>query len=71
MISGGNTVSIRITNGRIFKASSLRRAIVAISYKSPDSVTLAVITSLTGIKLTPVIMMIIIIIIIIVIIHIM
>ena len=47
MISGRNTVSIRITNGRIFKASSLRRATVAISNKSPDSVTLAVITSLT------------------------
>ena len=52
MISGRNTVSIRITNGRIFKASSLRSTIVAISYKSSDSVTLAVITSLTGIKLT-------------------
>ena len=60
MVSGRNTVSIRITNGRIFKTCSFRRASVAISYKSPDSVTFTVISSLAGIKLTPMIIIVII-----------
>ena len=59
MVSGRNTVSIRITDCWIFKTCSLRRASVAISYKSPDSVTFTVISSLAGIKLTPVIIIII------------
>ena len=53
MVSGGDAVSIRITDGRVFKTRYRRCTVVSIPSEASHSVTVTVIASLSWIKQAP------------------